>query len=177
MKTILFALVLFDLTSGVVLAQGPGDKVVTIARVKKGEEPQEVMTILKNDFPDAIVKDIAFLPKALNNREWAVKELDNSGSADVRFYDVQASSDNMKFEAVYDRTGKLLSFKETLNQATLPEPVMNTLNEQFSGWRVLGNQERLKINSKTTKIVYRVELAKAKTEKHVYLDDNGKVLR
>ncbi|GAB3011924.1 hypothetical protein [Spirosoma pulveris] len=177
MKTIHFTLVLFCLTSEAVLAQGTGDKFITITRVKKGEEPQEVMTAVKNDFPDVIVKDISFLPKALQDREWAVQEVDNSGSSDVRFYNVQASSDNMKFDATYDRTGKLLSYKETLNQAALPESVMKTLNEQFSDWRVLGNQERFTLNPKTTKVVYRVELAKDKAGKHVFLDDNGKVLR
>jgi len=166
------------LTCGLAIAQNTvQDKTVIIKSVKKGEEPQQVMSALKQDFPDAIMKDIAYLPLALYGQEWTVNETDNTDmNTDIEYYQITMHGKGIKYTAVYNKNGKLLTYKETINQTRLPEAVTKALGMSFPDWKVVGDQERLKY-SKDQSIVYKVELAKGKSREKVFLDDYGKILR
>lgn len=167
------------LSLGAIWAQGSTvDETITITHVKKGEQPQAVLDALKKDFPNTIIKDMAFLPGTLYGREWSVQEEDGTDgdTADLQYYQVTATGPDVNYTAVYDKSGNLLSYKETIRQADLPGPVAKTINNQFLDWKVVGSRERIRF-SKNKTVVYRVELAKGKEREKVYFDDSGKVLR
>jgi len=177
MKTFSLALLLAGLSVGTGWAQIQEED-VTITRVKKGEEPQAVMASVKKDFPNAVVKDLAFLPYALYGREWAVTERsDDMANTTNQFYQVMASGSGKQFTAVYDKNGKLLSYKETIKHAELPEAVKNTIWTKFPGWQITGDREKIRINHKKDLIAYRVDLSKGKERQHVFLDGQGNVTR
>ncbi|GAB4048944.1 hypothetical protein [Spirosoma litoris] len=179
MKKVSICLVLACLWLGASYAQEPlVNRTVTITQVKKGEEPQQVMAALKQDFPSAIMKDIFYLPVILYGQEWAVSEQDetNGDNSEIEYYQVTMTGNGIKYTAVYDKTGKLISYKETINQTRLPGVVISSLERQFPNWRIIGDQERLTFSKKRS-IVYRVELANGKKREKVFLDDYGKVLR
>ncbi|GAB3220401.1 hypothetical protein [Spirosoma arcticum] len=179
MEKLIISLALMLLSPGTIWAQAPAiDETVSITRVKKGEEPQAVMDALRKDFPNTIVSEVAFLPGALYGKEWAIQDNDDTDGdkSDLQYYQVSAAGPNLKYTAVYDKSGKLLSYKETVRQADLPGPVAKTINSQFTDWRVVGDRERITF-SKNKTVVYRVKLAKGKEHERIYLDGNGRILR
>ena len=179
MKTLTMALLLAGLTIAGVQAQSATDvEVVTISHVKKGEEPKQVLAAIKNDFPEAIVKDMAMLPRALYGKQWAISEQGKLSADDqVNFYQVQASWKDGNLSAVYDKDGKLVSYSEFVKQGELPATVKNTLSKQFSGYQIARNQERIHVKSGKEKIAYKVELVSGKEHKIVFLDQQGNVTR
>lgn len=178
MKTLSIALLLTGLSVGTIQAQSPlQDQTVTITHVKKGEEPQQVMTAVKADFPNSIVRDVAFLPRALYGQEWAVDEQNNMDkNTDILYYRVAANSPTLNYSAVYNKDGKLISFKEIVKQTLLPEAITKTISDQFADWKVVGNQERIQYG-KSSSNYYRVELARGRAREKVFFDNNGTVLR
>ncbi|GAB3926612.1 PepSY-like domain-containing protein [Larkinella terrae] len=178
MKTLSIALLLTGLSIGATQAQSPlEDQSVTITHVKKGEEPQQVMDAVKADFPNSIVTDVAFLPHALYGHEWAVSENKNTDeNIEMLYYRVAANSPTLNYTAVYNKDGKLLSFKEIVKQALLPDAVTKTISNQFADWKIVGDQERIQYG-KSSSNYYRVELAKGKAREKVFFDSNGTVLR
>lgn len=177
MKTLHVALLLVSLSTGTGWAQIQEED-VTITRVKKGEEPQAVMTSVKKDFPDAVVKDLAFLPHALYGQQWVVSERNGDlANTSTQFYQVSAAGSGKQFTAVYDKSGKLLSYKEIIKHAELPEAVKNAIWTKFPGWQITGDREKIRLNHKKDLIAYRVDLSKGKERQHVFLDGEGHITR
>ncbi len=179
MKTFPMAVLLAGLTIAGVQAQNLTEKeTVTIAHVRKGEEPQQVLETLKNDFSEAIVKDMTLLPSALHGKEWAITEQEIlSPHADVNFYQVQASGKNVNLSAIYNKQGQLISYREHLKHAELPPFVKKTLDNQFPGYQIAKSQERIRVEAGKEKIAYKVALVSGKKHRIVFLDGQGKVTR
>ncbi len=179
MKTVSMALLLAGLSIAAVQAQSAVQvETVTISHVKKGEAPSQVMEALKADFPQAIVKNVTMLPRALQGKQWSLTQQGNlSANVQLTCYQVQASGKNGNFSALYNKDGQLVSYHELIRQADLPQPVKATLVGSFAGYTVASGQERIHLKSGKQKIMYRVELAAGKKHKAVVLDPQGTVIR
>ena len=179
MKKLIAALVMAGMSCEATYAQAPlADETLVIKAVKKGDEPKQVMDAVKSDFPDVIVKDVAFLPSALYGREWALSERNNTDNkTELMFYQVSAYGPTGHFQAVYDKAGKLLSFKQALKDAELPDAVSNTLKTLYGDWTVSGDKEYFSYDLKKTDVAYRVTLTKGHKHKHLLIDPSGKIRR
>ncbi len=176
MKKVLIALTLTCLSFGAACAQ-TNEEILTITPAKKGENTVQVMDALKRDFPNFIVKDVAFLPGQLYDKQWTVTEKNNiDANSDIMYYQVAVSDKGDDYTAFYDKTGKLLNSTETIQNAELPDAVKQTLATQFGDWKMIGDQERITYNRKLS-LVYRVDLAKDKSHEKVFIDNAGTVLR
>ncbi|MDO7852467.1 hypothetical protein [Hymenobacter convexus] len=179
MKTTLITLLFASASLGAAWAQAPGTaKTVTIHHVKKGQEPQKVMSALEKDFPGSIVQDMSAIPGSLYGQEWSVTEAKPTGNQDnLQYYQVNASSKGMKYTAVYDQDGNLISSRRVLKDTPLPIEAMKNVATQFPDWKVIGNKEKFTIHKDHDKVAYKVEIQKGQEIKKVFLDENGRITR
>jgi len=157
-----------------VLGTAAQEKKLTIERVKKGEEPKQVMEAIKTDFPGAITKDLSFLPAKLYGDEWNV-DLQGEDTEQIKYYQVNIKEENRSYKAVYDANGHLLSSMQVIHDAKLPAPINATL-KKFSGWHIDKSHEIIRYSGKHASDTYRVKLQKGAEHKNVYLDANGNII-
>ncbi|GAB3853854.1 hypothetical protein GCM10028822_23120 [Hymenobacter terrigena] len=179
MKTTLIAVLLSGASLSAAWAQEPTEaEAVTIIHVKKGEEPQKVMSALQKDFPGSIVKDVSTIPGTLYGQEWSInEEKPAAGQANATYYQVNASSKGMAYTAVYDKNGNLLSSRKVLKNTALPIDAAKNVATQFPGWLIVGDQEKLTVHNQHDKVAYRVIIKKGQEEKKVFLDGDGHITR
>lgn len=178
MKRVSIAFLVACLAFGYVQAQSTQSQEIAMKSLKKGEEPKEVLDALKKDFPGGAVQGMSVIPLSLYGKEWSVSErnkIDDKSS--ISFYQVDGKGKSGNFSAVYDKNGKLMSYKEVIKEAELPASIRSTLGNQFAGWQVTGDREKVKYNHGNIKIAYRVNLKKDKEHKHVFFDETGKIMR
>lgn len=116
---------------------------------------KELSAQLQKDFPNA--RDI----------DWEKSDV---------FYraDFEIGRINSKdYKAYYDMAGKLVMYKEEISTRALPADVKNTLDKDYSGYRIEDAEKTVK--GKQT--FYKVELEKGDTEIELILSYNGKVIR
>ncbi|WP_040005792.1 hypothetical protein [Fibrisoma limi] len=178
MKTVKWVLMLVGLASGTAWAQSSiENETIAILQAKKGETPQQVMTSISHSIPSPVVRQVASLPVALRGKQWAVIEQNRpSDNAVMDFYEVAASGKDMNYQAYYDKAGNLLSYRQVILHAPLPDELAQVLRARFPGWTVVDDRELVRFN-KSYSAVYRVELANGKARRHVELDENGTIRR
>jgi len=155
------------------IAAGAQEKRISITHVKKGEEPAAVMNALKSDFPGFIVDDLSFLPGKLYGDEWNI-QLTGDADMEATYYHVRVKEGDRTFVGVYDRNGKLLSSKQTLDYALLPRAVQDAVR-QYADWHVDHAHEYIKYNSRKSTDVYRVKIQKGGQHKFLFIDPTGKI--
>jgi hypothetical protein len=103
MKTTFACMLCLCLTVG---AWAQSTETVTITPVKKGEEPQAVMNAIRNDFPQAIVTELGFLPTVLYGEQWNVRtDGAVAKNADTQYYQVNIREGQDSYKALYDKAG------------------------------------------------------------------------
>ena len=179
MKTPFIALFLFSALLSAAWAQAPAKvEAMTITHVKKGEEPQKVMSALEKDFPSSIVQDVSTMPGSLYGQEWSVtEEKPVSNPVDLTYYQVRASSKGMAYTAVYDKNGNLVSSRKIMKNTPLPIDAAKNVASQFPDWQMVGDREKITIHNQHNKVAYRVEIKKGMEEKKVFLDGSGHITR
>ena len=164
------------LVAGAAMAQ-EGSKTFTLKAVKKGEEPKEVMDAIRQDFPKAIVGDLDFLPTKLYGEQWSVVLDDESNGAEPDLYHVHLKQGKQNYEAVYDKSGKVLSSKLLIDQAMLPTDVTATVSSKYPGWKIVKDGEKITTKEGVVKEAYHVEIKKDKAYRSLFLDTGGKVIK
>jgi len=150
------------------------EETLTITPVKKGDEPKAVMDAVKSDFPNAIAKELAFLPSKLYGKEWNL-QLAGEANENINFYQIQIIEKDVNYTAVYDKDGKLLSSKETIKTSRVPSAVVAAIHK-FSGWKMEDTHEIIKTNGTKATVSYKVRIQKGIEHKNVFLDPQGNVL-
>lgn len=162
------------LIAGAAMAQ---EETLTLKAVKKGEEPKEVMDAIKQDFPQAIAAVLAFLPDKLYGEKWSIDLTDNLDGDTPNFYQVNLKEKNQSYQAVYDKTGKVLYSKTVIEQAKLPKEVMATVSAKYPGWNIVKDTEKITVKQGGAKEVFRVEIKQEKKRRSLFLDYGGKLIK
>jgi hypothetical protein len=149
-------------------------KEVILTPVKKGEEPQIVLDSIKKQFPDPISRTLSILPAVTYGKEWNVYISKDSEEATPEYYEVDIKGNKGNYTAVYDKSGNLLKVKQVIKDADLPEKVRNTINTKYSGWKIVGNEERF-TNAKKAILEYKIALKKGVIRKSVFIDPEGNI--
>lgn len=162
--------------AGIAMAQSQTET-LTLKAVKKGEEPKEVMAAIKQDFPQAIVRDLAILPGKLYGEQWSVYFNDNLNGATPEFYRVTLKESNESYQAVYDKSGKVLSSKTIVNEAQLPKGVTKTISAKYPDWKIANDREKITYKNGALKEVYHVQIHQNNTYRSLFLDNSGKLIK
>jgi hypothetical protein len=150
---------------------------LTLTAVKKGEGPKEVMDAIKKDLPKAIVGDLDFLPAKLYGENWSVNLEDNLDGAQPDTYHVTLKEANQRYEAVYDKSGNILSSKSVIDKAKLPNELAATVSNKYPGWKIIKSREKITAKAGVVKGAYHVEIKKDKMYRSLFLDTSGKMIR
>ncbi len=164
------------LVAGIALVQAQSETLVLKA-VKKGEEPKEVMDGIKQDFPQAIVGDLNFLPSLLYGEHWSANLNDNLNGATINYYQVSLKEKNESFTAAYDKTGKMLSSKTVIKNGTLPTEITSAIHIKYPSWKVVSDSEKITYKNGVLKEAYRVQIHEAKMNRNLFFDGSGKLLK
>lgn len=153
------------------------EETVALKVVKKGEEPKSVIESIKRDFPDSKIDQLAVLPRTLANRKWAItRENGNLDGTQPDFYEVSAKGRNEQFQAVYNRSGQLISFTERIKNTQLPAPVRQMLADKYPDWTIAADHELIKYRNGQRNAAYRVRLEKGKARKHATIkEESGEI--
>lgn len=159
---------------GSTLALIAQEKVMKITPVKKGEEPQQVMEAIKKDFPEAVSKDLAFLPTKIYGDEWNV-EVTGDDVNELNFYEIDLIQGKNHYAAVYNKDGKLLSSKEIIRSES-PPSVVNEAIGKFKGWKMDKFHETIRYRNHKTTDTYKIKLHKGAEHKVVFIDPKGEII-
>jgi hypothetical protein len=170
-------LIFFCLSLLVITAAQAQTETLTLRAVKKGEEPKEVMDAIKQDFPNAIVRDLSMLPGKLYGERWSLSFDDRLDGALPDFYLVNLKEGSETYKAVYDKAGNIKSSKFIINQAQLPKEVTSTIAAKYPDWTIIRDREKITYNEGTVKDAIHVEIQKDKMYRSLFLDNNGKLLK
>jgi hypothetical protein len=89
-------------------------------------------------------------------------------------YVVQFDMDNEKYYAWYDSDGSWVGTAYVVNDyKTLPDPVSNTINTQFSGYTITGVSREFRQD----KMAYEVELEKEGSKVKMLVDGDGTIIK
>lgn len=160
-----------------VLGAAAQEKTAVIRPVKKGEEPKAVMDALKKDFPNTVVESLSFLPSKLYGEEWNIT-VEGQENIEPTYYQVYIKKEKENYTAVYDKSGKLLSSKHIIEDASLPKPVNETV-KKFAGWHVDKAQEIIEYKSKGNEFsnLYKVKLQQGAKHKVLFVNPNGEIVK
>jgi hypothetical protein len=126
-------------------------------KVKKEEMPQSVVKAIERDF------------RCTEEIKWYTYEK----TANIDQYVVRSSGPNMRCEAVYDKTGRLISSKTVMTNVKLPAEVHNAVMDEYPGWTIAGDQAIIHdFSDRST--YYQVNLKKEGQSKDVYYNKKGK---
>ncbi len=158
-------------------AQGVEKKVTAYKNVSRDQVPAAVVTSMEEDFPGLAVQGYGVLPVALYREEWEVWEETNTPQdADMVYYTVEFSGEDIKGRAVYDGEGRLMKFHETIKDAPLPEPVAKAIATNYPGWTILGDKEFINHMEAGMAIYYKVKVRKGNRTKTLAYDTSGFLL-
>ena len=164
------------LMAGIAMAQAQSET-LTLKAVKKGQEPKEVMDGIKQDFPQAIVGDLNFLPSLMYGEHWSADLKNDLNGAAIDYYQVSLKEKNESFTAAYDKTGKLLSSKTMIKNGKLPAQITSAINSKYPSWKVTGDSEKIIYKNGVLKESYRVQINEAKMYRSLFFDGIGKLLK
>jgi len=164
-------------------AQDPA-VVITGTKVSSTETPQEVINGLKQKFPDAKSVEYYKVPKGgVSANGWTVSSQDNMGSGDeIDKYSVKFKKGSVKYYALYDADGTLLQSRYEDVNATLPEPVKESLlnlgkQPEYLNYRLKSKKHYHVINGKDNHMYYVVEASDGKNTKTLYYTQDGKIIK
>jgi hypothetical protein len=155
---------------------------VTITPVKKGEEPQAVMNAIRNDFPQAIVTELGFLPTVLYGEQWNVRTdgVAAAKNADTQFYQVNIREGSDNYKALYDKDGNLHFSKRIIKHAELPQAVIDAVAAAHPDYKIINDREKITSDADgKLNIVYHVTIQKKEHGilRGMFIDPTGKVIR
>jgi len=117
--------------------------------------PEAVLSAFKAAYPKAEIKA-------------ASKETDKG----VTYYEVESIDGKQQRDILYIADGKAAEIEETLDLATLPKVVAQTLSKEFSGAKVLKAEALTKDGQKS----YEVQILLKGKKKEVAIDASGKIV-
>jgi len=126
-------------------------------KVKKEELPKVVVKAIERDF--TCKEDI----------KWYASDR----TANLDYYMVKSSGDNVTCEATYDKKGQLLNAKTIMKNVRLPDTVQDAINREYAGWTIAGTQAVVQDFRENSKY-YKVGLGNEGTYKVVYYNPKGK---
>lgn len=154
---------------------------VTITPVKKGEEPQAVMDAIRNDFPQAIVTELNFLPTVLYGEQWNVRTDGVAAkNADTQYYQVNIREGDQHYKAVYDKEGNLHYSKQIIKHAELPKAVVDAVAAAHPDYKIINDREKITSDADgKLNIVYHVTIQKKEHGilRGMFVDPSGKIIR
>jgi hypothetical protein len=145
-------------------------------KAKETEIPVTVVQSFKKDFAGSMAEGWAVVPAKVVGEEYVVTGYDNLDGTTPDHYSVRMKGTNMKGEALYNKDGKLMYFKEKIKDTALPAAVTRAITEKYPGYTVAKDQETIK-EGKTTLTQYCVLLEKGVEKKIIAIDPNGMVLK
>lgn len=146
-------------------------------RAKRKEVPQSVTNAIKKDFPNLNISGLKVVPSDVYKREWEVREIGQVGSSDkANFYTVAMNGKNFHAHALYNGDGKLVYYREVVENTALPETVAKAIREQFPEWTLAGDREVIK-NGRKEITYYRVRVENGKEQMHLFLNPSGQLLK
>ncbi len=145
-------------------------------KAREAEIPVVVVESYKNDFKGTTNEEWMIVPAALIGEEYVVTGFDNLNGAKPTLYTVTIKGKNVKGEAVYDKEGKLLHFKEVIKDTALPANVRNAVVTKYPGYTFIKDLETIK-EGKSNFIHYKVVIEKGKEKMALAVDASGKILR
>jgi hypothetical protein len=179
MKTIKLTIVLalmFALSIGATSAQQVAS--ITLTPDKNGEQPSEVVSEVEMDF-----NSIKPVEKALNSfarmpLRWKITQEDFntfSNGEELKYINVVTNYKDGQRNSTYNAKGDLVSFKETVNNAPLPEIAESTIKTQYPNWNEVGDKEFIDSNAKKSDY-YKVQVTNGNAKKNLYFDLSGNEL-
>lgn len=148
---------------------------VVLKPVKKGEAPQVLIDSIQKAFPNSVSKTLSTITANSYGKAWNVYISPASEKTTPLYYEVYLKGVNGYQTLIYDEKGNLLKVKQVLKNADIPEPVKSTLNTKYSGWNVIGKEERITNANQISGVEYKVKLKKGVLKKAVFIDPEGNV--
>lgn len=143
-------------------------------RLETKKIPVVVSESVQRDFPNAKITESVSVPAKLYEQKWVVVD-QNQHPENMDYIEVNLSGKNMHSTAIYTTQGKLVSSREVLKKAQLPETVRQAIKTRYPDWKDRRDKEVIK-NGKHEITHYIVFLKKGWHEERVVFDPNGKVL-
>jgi uncharacterized membrane protein YkoI len=130
---------------------------MALEKKAKGEVvlPEAVLSAFKIAYPKAEIKTVS-------------RETDKG----VTYYEVESVDGKQQRDILYAVDGKAAEIEETLDPATLPEVVAQTLSKKFPGAKVLKAEALTKDGQKSFEVQIRLQGKK----KEVVIDASGKIV-
>lgn len=91
-------------------------------------------------------------------------------------YLAKASGRNMSCEARYDKSGNLIEAKTVKTNVKLPEGILNTIAEDYPGWKITGDQEIIH-NFDISQKYYNITIARNGETKTLHYNAAGKEVK
>jgi len=180
MKKIPVALLFAWASFGAVGAQNPtgaNPKLLRVTATNAGTPTASVLRTLHRDLPASAAEDLAFfLPGDAGAETWTVREQPRRVDGNLpATYHVLFTDPQVRYSATYDHNGELLRYTELVRHTDLPAAVRTALRAHFPQWRLLDDQERLRLGGAFS-TTYRVDLAKGHRRERVVFDGHGRLL-
>lgn len=183
MKKLITTIAVGSFSLASVFAQTPA-VVISGTKVATTETPQEVINGVKLKFPDAKAVEYYKVPKGgVTANGWQVTEQDNMGSGDeIEKYSVKFKQGSVKYYALYDKDGTLLQSRYEDSNATLPEPVKESLlnlakQPEYIGYKLKSKKHYKVVNGKDNKNYYVVEASDGINKKTLYYSEDGIIIK
>ena len=183
MKKLITTIAVGSFSLASLFAQTPA-VTITGTKVATTETPQEVINGVKQKFPDAKAVEYYKVPKGgVSANGWQVTSDDNMGSGDeIEKYSVKFKQGSVKYYALYDKDGTLLQSRYEDNNATLPEPVKESLlnlgkQPEYLDYRLKTKKHYKVINGKDNHNYFVVEASDGKNTKTLYYTEDGKIIK
>ena len=176
MKSITIGLVATMLIAGPAIAQETASTSVTFKKLEKEEVPTVIMASVEKDFPERTMEEIALIPGKAYTDEWAVTEETKTAAQNFipDYYTVSLGGKNTHGEAVYNRDGELLHYKEVIKNELLPRAIRTKISEEYPGYAELATQEVVRDGKQHTDY-YKVRIRKGKDKETLYFNEDGKL--
>lgn len=134
---------------------------LVMAREKKAKGkvvlPEAVLSAFKIAYPKAEIKAVS-------------KETEKG----VTYYEVESIDGKQQRDILYTADGKVAEIEETLNTATLPEAVTQTLSKEFPGAKVLKVEALTRDGQKSFELM--IKLAKGEQKGELQVAPDGKIV-
>ncbi|MEH0158403.1 hypothetical protein V6R21_30400 [Limibacter armeniacum] len=176
MKTLTFTLILGFFLTNSLMAQ---EEQVVLKRVASTEVPVEVTSAIEEDFPDAVVDEIAIVPEDVYVNEWTVSSVrgKSNPNEEVHYYAIKLYGDRSHAEVVYDDKGDIVNYKEVITDEALPASIRNYIGENYNGWAFIKDKEVIKKTPKGEADMYTVTIRKDKKTKTLHFDGEGRPVK
>jgi hypothetical protein len=159
-----------------------------VAQEEESEEtPVEYLTLKRGNIPPAVIKaaeelfkgdtqiSYGVFPYQLKDYGWVKDENYNEP---IDHYEIHLHTSNgAEVYAVFESTGELIRYRQSLKNASLPVAINNAIAKtEYKDWKLIEDTELIKSSQKKVTDHYSLKLVKGNNKKTLYFNADGTLL-